>query len=118
MSSFDFEAADTITMLRTLKPRRAGKNSDPRICFVIAVLKAGLYTNIIRHDLLDRYALSGRDFDTCFEMGDRSAVVHGVVKRALVDDAVKQAICDMGAGNWEAWKKTFDDAESIQSDLF
>lgn len=113
---FDSETLQAIKKLNSLKLKLDSKSCDSRIEFATLVFQFHLYEEIISHDLFD-YGLSGRDFDTCFEMGDGGAVVHGLIKAALEKDSLRWAICAAGEGVWDHLYKTYLEHDQ-QQDMF
>lgn len=113
---FDNKTHQAIKKLNLLKAKLDSKSPNSRIEFATIVFQFDLYDEIISHDLFD-YGLGGRDFYTCFEMGDGDAVVHGVMSAALKNDTLRFAISATGKSVWDSWYRTYESAEK-QKDMF
>jgi hypothetical protein len=104
-----------IAYLKHLLPRLAEASPEARIEFACTVFEYGLYHAIINHDYVER-GVSGRDFDTCFEMGDGDTVVHGIMRKAIYESAaIRAGIESMGEAVWPAWEKVFVEQEQKQA---
>ncbi|MBB3048899.1 hypothetical protein FHR99_003173 [Litorivivens lipolytica] len=100
-----------IAYLKLLVPRLGESSPEARIEFASTVFEYGLYKAVINHDYYER-GISGRDFDTCFEMGDGDVVVHAIMRKAMYDSpAIRAGIESMGKDVWPAWQKVFHQQE-------
>ena len=64
---------------------------------------------------MDKFNISARDLDTCFEMGDGSTVVHGIVQAALKDQFLKEQIDSTGSQVWKLWHETYEFVEKANA---
>lgn len=110
------EKLQAIQKLKLLKRNLDSQSAKSRIEFAVTVFQSDLYQSVISHDLFD-HGVSGRDFDTCFEMGDGDVVVHGIMREALANDTLRLAIVSTGNGVWGSWLKRYESIEK-QQDMF
>lgn len=103
---YNLETRVAISKLKKLRNKLCLETPKYRIEFLLTVFKAGLFREIISHELHD-HGVSARDFDTCCEMGDGDVVVHGVMKEAINCPILRDAISSMGESTWNHWHQTY-----------
>lgn len=108
---FSHDDLKAIKKLQKLKGKIGSEDAEPRIEFAKTLLSSGLYQELISHELMDKFNISARDLDTCFEMGDGSTVVHGIVQAALKDQFLKEQIDSTGSQVWKLWHETYEFVE-------
>jgi hypothetical protein len=99
-----------ISTLKKLKGKLGNVSPNGRIQFLTTIVRHGLYLDVSRH-LLHDDGISERDLDTCFEMNDSNAVIHGVVTIALKDPELKAQISELGELTWERWLDVYGKME-------
>ena len=114
---YDLETRMAIRELKALKSKLGEESPEARIKFAATVFKFDLYDDIRSYELYDKYGISDRDFDTCFEMYDGSRIVHSVMKEALKNKIMESCIRSTGDGVWDSWLKTYK-KEETQLDMF
>ncbi|KZX78253.1 hypothetical protein A3715_10320 [Oleiphilus sp. HI0009] len=105
MQEYDSVKRGAIVHLKKLKPK-LHKEKSARIEFASTVYEFGLYDAVICHDLMDRYNISQRDLDCCFEMNDGGDVVIAVMERAVDNKAMELNI--RASGSWDQWITTYN----------
>jgi len=107
LQPFDSVTRGAIVQLKKLKPKLEAASPEARIEFVSTVFEFDLYHEIISHQLIERYGLSGRDYYDCFEMNDGEFVVHGLMAKAISNPVMEANIRATGERVWDNWMATY-----------
>jgi hypothetical protein len=98
----------TLCRLKALLPQTSKETAlgrEARVEFVKTIWLAGILSEVRNYAFYDIFDVGDRQYDTCFEMGDGTEVMHALVRKARRSKALRaEAVSLYSESDWRRYE--------------